>query len=212
MNSIVSIECKSAKEIPSVIDKIKGIKHRLTGMNVLVEDSFIIAIILKALPPDMQGFKSNWDFLDVESQTLDRFILKLREKSEKVFSESSNGTAMVTVQDRFKKEGNRRIRPRRNQSAITAGSSHMHQPNQRFGNIQQPQQRFANARQTHQKFGNVQQPYSKQNHQQHVNQRIQSSYAQKNPTPGPSGLQRVNQAPIRDVLYVPATTLSMLLL
>ena len=55
-------------------NKILAIKGKLSSLSIVLDDAIVISAILRPLPPSFENFLDNWQMLDAEFRTLDRFV------------------------------------------------------------------------------------------------------------------------------------------
>jgi len=100
MTEIGNIRCKSAKEVPSIANKILGIKGKLKALGTEIDDAFVISSIIRSLPDSLKNFLSFWHTLDADMKTSDRFIDKLNETAKAIANKEKVGeleTAMLAL-------------------------------------------------------------------------------------------------------------------
>ena len=84
MIELNSLTCKDAKEVSEAVNKALTVKGKLVNLGVVVDSSMVICALIRSLPPSYANFLDIWDSFDVEDQTLERFLEKLSNTTNKV--------------------------------------------------------------------------------------------------------------------------------
>lgn len=103
MNEMNSLKCPTVKEVADTINKLIQIQGKLRNENVVLDDQMVISTIIRILPkPAYDTFVESWLMLDVECQTLNKFVEKALDKTKNLLSNwvADNEQVMVAQQGR----------------------------------------------------------------------------------------------------------------
>jgi len=99
MGELNSSKASSARDVTTTINRITALQGKLIGLGVSVDDVMIISAMIKALPQGYGPFLQNWRMLDVDNQTLKRFIEKVLEFTNAVVTEQDEESALISIKN-----------------------------------------------------------------------------------------------------------------
>jgi hypothetical protein len=133
MSEMNSLKCASAKEVAAAVNKAMTIRGKLEALGVKIDETMLISVLMNAIPSKLYSvFLETWSMLDVEQQTLARFISKLLDKTKQLVEVEDTESAMMAL----------RVQNSRGRGRGGRGRSGGHHLNNRpnYSNKQSPQE------------------------------------------------------------------------